>query len=211
LVILLQSLFLLQHPQSLFSVGEQMQHLPDLAPAFSSTATNALGYLTSLKPKQPTTLPYDQFKQTNKSHPDAYDHALKIAEQPLSVMNKIKNGTIIPMEVTALKSMYPKLYQNLTGQLTKQMIEHKHKKIDLPYKTRIGISMFMGQPLDSTMTPQALQAIQNVNGKVSQQAQQGGGGPATPQGGRHTLSPLDKMANMAQTPLQRRAQEASTK
>ena len=30
----------------------------------------------------------------------------------------------------------------------------------IPYKLRVGMSMFLGQPLDSTMTPQAIMAAQ---------------------------------------------------
>lgn len=34
--------------------------------------------------------------------------------------------------------------------------------VDIPYKTRMNLSLFMGQPLDTTMLPSSIQAAQPI-------------------------------------------------
>jgi hypothetical protein len=203
-----------QDPESLLSMVENGSHpaVPEFGSPFAQMVTRATNYLETVQPKQPKASPMDTALPRPKgAHDDMYNHVLKIVEQPLYIMDKLKAGTMIPEEVNAFKTVYPKLYSDVCDQITNHLIDHKANNKQVPYRVKVGLSMFLGQPLDSTMTPQSLQAIQAANGKAAQQAQQGGGGPATPQGGRHNLSPLNNMANMTKTPGQRRVEELSTK
>jgi hypothetical protein len=195
-----------QDPMSLMKVGQQVQHMPEMAQAFTKTATNAAEYLNSLKPKEAAILPFDDAKIINhKTYDTPYDRALKIAEQPLLVLTKVKQGTINPSDVAAMKALYPSLYQNISQKMTEHLIEHKAKNKTIPYRTRVGLSMFLGQPLDSTMRPQAILAAQ-PKPSTPQQPQ-----ATQPRGGKHTTKPLTTMANMAKTPNQNREEEQTTK
>ena len=194
-------------PMSLMKVGQQVQHLPEMAQAFTSKATSAAEYLNSLKPKEADTLPFDNSKVINaKTYDTPYDRALKIAEQPLLILTKVKQGTVNPSDVAALKALYPSLYQNMSQKITEHLIEHKAQNKLIPYHTRMGLSMFLGQPLDSTMKPQSIVAAQPK--PVAPQQPQGGG---KGKGGPHSTKPLTTMANMAKTPGQNREEERSTK
>jgi hypothetical protein len=48
----------------------------------------------------------------------------------------------------------------MVQKLTNEMIGVTEKEMSIPYKTKMSLSLFMGQPLDSTMTPQFIQATQ---------------------------------------------------
>jgi hypothetical protein len=197
-----------KNPESLLGIGSEIT--PEFNTGYARAASTAAQFVKSLEPAKPQNLPFDTGGKTAPStHNDIYNHVLKVTEQPLSVLHKIKEGTVIPEEINALKTIYPSLYERLQAQITEELVEAKTKKITIPYRTKIGLSALLGTPLDSTMTPQSIQAVQAMS-KGSQQGQQGQG-PATPQKGPHNLNPLDKLANMAKTPDQNRLQERSVK
>jgi len=193
-----------------FLMNETNPAFPNISGAAAQTVSRMATYLNTVEPKQPKTTGIESaLPPAPTVHQDKYNHVLKVVEQPLFILNKVKNNTIIPEEIQAMKTIYPQLYDSLSEQITKEMIDHKTKNKTIPYRTKLGIAMFLGQPLDSTMTPQSIQAVQAMS-KGSQQGQQGQG-PATPQKGPHNLNPLDKLANMAKTPDQNRLQERSLK
>jgi hypothetical protein len=70
------------------------------------------------------------------------------------------------------------------------MTESLSKGKSIPYKTRIGLSMFMAQPLDSTMTPGAILSAQPQPAP-----------PPQPQG-KEKGSSLAKLPKSYQTPGQ---------
>ncbi len=78
------------------------------------------------------------------------------------------------------------------------MINAVNDETVIPYKTRIGLSMFLAQPMDSTMTPSGIMAAQP---KAPQQAPQAG----TPQSnGPHSMKNINKLATSYLTPTQAR-------
>jgi hypothetical protein len=61
----------------------------------------------------------------------------------------------------------------MANKITTQMAAARSKGETIDYKTRMGLSLFLGQPLDSTMSPMAIQAAQPPSPQPMQQ--QGGG------------------------------------
>jgi hypothetical protein len=53
------------------------------------------------------------------------------------------------------------------------MINASERDDLIPYKTKMGLSLFMGQPVDSSMTPQSIVAAQPVPAQQPQGGQQG--------------------------------------
>ncbi len=81
------------------------------------------------------------------------------------------------------------------------MINAVHDKDTIPYRTKIALSMFLAQPLDSTMAPLSILAAQP---KPTAAPQPMGGGQA-PKGVKSSPA-LQKMPDMAKTPGQAREQ-----
>lgn len=154
----------LQQDQSpLLKSGDNVVHyLPQHGEAFGSTALNVVNFLNSIKPHDQKMSPLDSEMQVSASQKAAYNRALDIAEQPLMVLNHVKNGTLMPNDISALNTMYPSLYKTLQTQVTNNMIETVNKGDVIPYKTRLGISQFLQQPLDSTLTQPSISAIQET-------------------------------------------------
>jgi len=190
----------LDQTQLLDMNGKLGHYMPEHAAASGQTAMQAVNYLNSLRPNTTRQSPLDSIPVPNSVEIAKFNNALKLAQQPLIVLDKIKQGTITPADITGLQTMYPALHNKLVNQLVSQMTHSLDKEHQIPYKTRIGMSMFMGQPLDSTMTPAIIISAQPTPQQPpSQPGQQA---PKTP----GQKNKLDKLPKMYETPLQSRAE-----
>lgn len=187
----------------LLNVGGSTGHyLPQHAQAIGATAANAVNYLNGLRPATEPQNPLDSKLPPNPVKQAQYNRALDIAQEPLLVMKSIKDGTLQPQDLVHLKNLYPDLYTKLQSQLGQDMVTHLSKGETIPYKTRMGMSMFLGQPLDSTMTPSAIQATQSITPANQNQSQ--GDQMMSP---KKNTAKLGKSVNLEMTPLQAREQE----
>lgn len=191
-------------PNSLMNVGGETGHYaPEHGSAIAQTSANAVNYLNSIRPQVSQANPLDSKLKPNPIKQAEFDRALDIAQQPLLALKGIKDGRVVPTDLKHLTSLYPGLYQNLQAKLHQGIVDSVQAGKPIPYKTRLGLSTFLGQPLDSTMTPQAIQANQSKVQNSPQQAQglpKGAGSGAGP----HSYKALDKLPGSFQTPLQAR-------
>lgn len=140
--------------------GQTGHYLPNHQQELTQSSTRAVQYLATLKPKTDPTAPLDKALKPSAEQIARYNRALDIANSPAIVLEHIKNGTLQTSDMVDLKSMYPSLYNQFAKQLSNEMINKKHDLQQIPYKTRMGLSLFLGQPVDSTMTPMAIQSAQ---------------------------------------------------
>jgi hypothetical protein len=148
-----------------------------------------INYLSSLKPQPSQNFPLAKpFKPTAQQE-SRYNRALDIAIAPGNLYKDIKKGTLRSTDVVDLKNLYPTVYNTMNEKLGKQMVEVSAKGKNLPYSTRMGLSMFMGQPLDASMSPLGIQNAQPLP-KPAQPQQDGGMGK--PKRGTATLGKSNK-------------------
>lgn len=197
-----------EQPEKMADLGGKVGHyMPDHATAIGSLAANSVNYLNSLRPSEDKAAPLDSKPVLNSAQKQQYDNALDIAQQPLVVLNKIKDGILTIEDVTHLKALYPSLYSLMAQKLSMQMIETVDAGETIPYHTRMSLSLFLGEPLDSTMTPMAIQSTQmSMMADMSQQPQQPGKTIEN-----KSSSPLKGMSKMESTPGQEREQYRSKK
>jgi hypothetical protein len=187
-----------QDPNALTSVAGHTEHyMPDHAQATGEFAANAANFLNSLRPSTEKALPLDSARVVSKVERAAFDRALNIAQQPLTILEHIKKGNITPTDVQVFQKLYPDLYPKLVNQLHQEMIDHINRGETVPYKTRLSLSIFMAQPLDSTMTPAGIAGAQ-----PNPVPPAGGGGP---QGNiKKSSATLSKVSKENMTSGQRR-------
>lgn len=142
--------------------GHTGYYLPDHQTSLTQTAVGAMQYLSGIKPEAFRPSPLDQPIEPGPMEMARYNRALTIAQQPLTVLHHVKEGTILPTDIADLNGMYPGMYQQMTQQVTDAMINRKSDEMPIPYKTRMGVSLFLGQPIDSTMHPQSIMSAQPV-------------------------------------------------
>lgn len=188
-------------PQKLMDVASNTGHyLPDHGTAMTAMASGAFNYLSSIKPENSPRAPLDTKQEPSIIQQAAYNRALDIAQQPLIILDKINKGTLIPQDLAHLKSLYPAMYTKLSQGLSAQLADYVDRGKSIPYKQRLSLSLFLGQPLDSTMTPEGIVAAQP---KPPQAQQASADQPAS--GPKHSATALNKLPGMYATQGQTRA------
>lgn len=191
-----------KNPQSIIDLGGKLGHyLPDHAAALGSLSANAINYLNSLKPKTESTNPLDTKNVPNSVQKANYNSALTIAQSPLTVLSKIKQGNLTTQDVTHLKTLYPALYASLEHKLSMEMVDHLSKGGTVPYRVRMGIALFTGNTLDSTMTPMAISMAQPTPQQPTSEQ-----GNMTSKVGSSKAQHLSKLPNTYETAEQARVQ-----
>lgn len=189
-----------QDPTTLLNHSNNVStYLPGHGEAIGELAARASQIINSLKPNTGKSAPLDPVKILSSTEKAKYREMLIIAEQPLSVMKHIKDGTITPQQVQMMSTLYPGLYNNLKNKLTSELIDHTSKGGEVNYRTKLGLSAFLGQPLESSIMPYNMLVNMNV-GKPSSGVQQRNGGPSS-----GSKQALNKLPGMYSTPNQARS------
>jgi hypothetical protein len=195
-----------EHPEKLLEVGGSIGNtLPHHAAQFGATAGTATSYLDSLKPSsQPNPIPpspLDSAPPEDRIAEGHYDRHLDLAQNPMLALNHIKDGTFREDDLKTLQTIYPSLSKALISKASEALVTAKSKNVEIPYKQKQTLSVLFGQPLDFTMTPQAMQAIIH-SAPVPQAPQAPGKGPKKATGVE--LKQINKVNNLDATPLQAR-------
>lgn len=149
------------NPTAFLDVGKELgTYEPNHAAAMGTTIAKALQIIATAKPVTQGALPLDADVQSSRMDKSNYERTLKAVENPLHTLNHLHEGTLIPQDIQIMSQVYPELYQAIKEKLTSQVVDVKAKDMTIPYQTKIMLSLFMGQPLDSTMTPQAIASNQ---------------------------------------------------
>lgn len=155
--------------------GQVGHYMPNHQQSLTQSSAQALQYLQSIKPQPHILGPLDKPVPPQPSEISRYNRALDIAQQPAIVLDHIKDGTIQPSDIADLHNMYPALYKDMSQKLSNEMTMQHSAGISIPYRTKIGISLFLGQPVESSMNPANILAAQPQHQqKPQQQAQQQG-------------------------------------
>lgn len=149
------------NPEAITNVADHHgQYLPEHGAAGARVASAAAQYLNSIRPTQSHQSPLDKKVPLSEAQKSQYNRQLDIAQQPLMILKHINNGTATPQDFTTLNTIYP----NLGRQMASKVMLHASTAVDkgdiIPYQKRLGLSMLVGQALDSTMTPGAIMAAQ---------------------------------------------------
>lgn len=177
--------------------GSTSHYMPDHAVALGQTAASALKVIKALRPNTDPSAPLDTKRDMNPVERSRYNRVLDIAQQPLMVLDHIMKGTLTPDDVNLQKAIYPALYNKLSQKLMDQATKSISKGEVIPYKTKMGLSLYLGQAIDSTLTPQGIQAAQP---KPQQNQPQTAMQPAS--NPKHSTSSLSKIPGMYRTPGQ---------
>jgi hypothetical protein len=171
-----KSLSKVQNQPNQFAQGQNSElghYMQQHQQAVSATQTRVAQYLQNLKPKtnQPGVL--DKTIEPTKAEKSRYARAQDIAINPNVVLARIKNGSLQASDIQDLNGMYPGLYNQMMQKLTNEIGSMQSENGMIPYKTRMSLSLFLGNPLDATMQPMSIQSAQMALQPQQQPQQQG--------------------------------------
>lgn len=193
------------NPDALMNRSTAAAHyLPDHAMAMDQAMGSAITYLNTLRPDISKKSPLDSAPIPNTAQKAIYNNALVIANNPTVVLDRVKDGSISQADIQVLGNLYPSLYNRMKEKIVTEMVDAKSKGEVIPYKTRVGMSMFLAQPLDSSMTPVSIMAAQI--GSSAHPSEQGADSAAQQPKGTKSAPALQKMPGMYQTESQARVQ-----
>lgn len=135
-------------------------YAPNTVNALSTGIGRAVNFLSQKIPQEQKAAPLDVARKPSNAEIAIFNRYASIVENPLDVLKHVKAGTVLPQDIEAISQVYPSLYQKMQSSVTEKLINAAHKDSLIPYKTRLGLSLFLGQNLDSTMSPQGIMASQ---------------------------------------------------
>lgn len=189
------------NPEAIMGIGGDLGHyLPEHQMHLAAMAGQAISYLKSIKPESTQNSPLDIPSQPDKASVARYDRQLDIANNPLLVLQHTREGTLQPQDLQTLQVLYPTLHKSIIDSTMERIVNHKASGKDIPYQQKQSLSLLFGQPLDSTMTPQSMQAIINSVPERNRAQQPGKKSGAS----EKALKEIDKVTKMSETPLQAR-------
>lgn len=151
------------NPQSFIDdMANNTEHLnhaaPNITQAINATTAKGVSFLKSKIPQAGMTMPLSATWQPSITQKAKFSRYYNAVNEPLKALKDVRNGSLSPETMEALQTVYP----SLLGEMRQKMMEHMDiaKVKTLPYNQRLGLSTFLGQPLDGNMTPQGIMANQ---------------------------------------------------
>ena len=185
-----------QDPTKAAQVFSQHSINPAYGFTYGQVGSNAVQYLKSIEPQTQKSGLLDTPRDPTSAQKMAYDRALDLANNPLQVIPSIKDGTLQASDIAHIKAIYPNWYRGMSQKLMQAMTDHIQEGGTVPYTTRQTLSLFLGQPLDSTLQPASIQSIQAMyaQNQPMQQAQN----QAKPQGkGKSSTNKLGRFLKIS--------------
>lgn len=144
------------------ALGPFSSDAPKSTAAATATAMVGLKLLADKMPParrdpfslQPQFQPASRASDSEIAQHSRYVEAL---DNPTMVLDMARKGTLTPDHVTAVKTVYPKLYEQMQTQVMKELISSKS---ELPYSHRIQLGILLDIPTDKTLAPDFVRAIQ---------------------------------------------------
>jgi hypothetical protein len=172
---------LIQHTQDL------QEHAPKVSQAFQVTAARALSHLSQTSkpiapraPLAPRPVMGGQEKWEWKRKMDAIN-------RPTDILKHVARGTLTPIDVQAVKEVFPELHQEMVTRIADKLTQHKDT---IPYQTRLMLSMLTGMDLDGSMGSATLQANQLIYSLPSAKGPESKTGPGAARTSQTGLSHL---------------------
>lgn len=176
-------------------------NFPEISFPMNAAKMRISTYLNSLRPldSDPLKLAYDDVFTSAQKEKD-YHQAINIANDPLSILTNIKNGTLQQSDLVHFTSLYPDLKDHLDKKITERITKSQLEDVKPNYQIRQGLGTFLGVPLSSEFKPTSILAAQKVfvANKIAQQQQQ------APKTSKQNTSALSKGPTQFLTGLQSR-------
>ena len=120
--------------------------------------------LKSKIPRNPRSQVMDLQNQMNKrqwkpSPTDirTFEKYLSAAVAPMTVLEDIANGRVSREQMETLEILYPEMSKYLVGSVINEVANAERP---IPYQNRLKLSLVMGMPLDSSLEPATIRALQ---------------------------------------------------
>lgn len=189
--------------QKMFDVGGGLSaYMPEHGAALSRATMRTVNFINQNRPMPKKMAFLDEEIEPTTEQKNDYARGLQIAQQPLMALHHIKEDSLLPQDVQILSAMHPEYYGHMKQAVTDAMTDYVSKGEKVPYSMRQGLSLFLGQELDSSFTPQNIIAAQAVF--VNQKAANAQSAMNKPKGGTSKMGKISNQYRTAEQNVQAR-------
>lgn len=195
--------------QAVHTLDQATRPLYYSAPKTSAALQQAMGraasFLASKLPQEPAPLPLSPKLPPSQSELARFERYRSVVENPVSVLEQVRDGTVTPESMEALTTVYPKLYSEMSEAVMSALTDAQAKKKEIPYSVKLSLSTFLGQPLDHSMTQASIAASQSAMAQMGAPSSGAGpqGSPHLNQGGLAKLNPASRYLTAQEQAAQR--------
>lgn len=152
------------NPNSVLDIGSGLHpNLANQSHHMIASLARAGNYLESIMPGPASTGPLSEPIEPSDITKSAYQRQLKIADQPLQILQHVKEGDLQPSDLTTLGTVYPHFYNKMKKDLTDKLISDRAKGKEFGYQERLVLSHFLGSPMDSSLQQPNIQKAMLAN------------------------------------------------
>lgn len=153
--------------QAIDRLSQQTRELeraaPNVAAGIGATVARGRAYLAATQP-QGRRLPGQIFSPRTEPQPSpeqmrAWLRRVEAVDNPLSVLDSLREGTISREQVDALRSVYPQLYARIREEALRQIGDAASP---LSYQDRIRLGVLLDAPTDPSLEPSTLAVLQGT-------------------------------------------------
>ena len=154
------------------ATGPMGDAAPDAAQAVHTTISRALAFLESKLPRPEPAGPLAGLRTPSAAEMATYRRYAEAVEKPQRLLAQAAAGRVTPEAVEAVATVYPELFAQMQNAIMDKLADVKGV---VPYQQRLALSLILGQDLDGSSLPQAVQANQNAlrTAELRKQAQSG--------------------------------------
>lgn len=154
---------LIDHPEKLTDHLEKTtsaitEAAPNISSGLHSTILRGVQFLSSKIPKPANELPLNASWSPTPSQKAKFNKYYNAVNDPISILKQIKSGLVSNEAMEALQVVHPELLQDMRLSVISHLNPKKARNLN--YSTKIALSKFLGQPLESGMMPQVISANQ---------------------------------------------------
>lgn len=130
---------------------------PNMAFGIQKSINRGVNFLGSKIPEPKTNSFFPQKYVPSPMEMNTFMQYHSAIEEPLSVLDGLKDGTVSFPKIDAVKSVYPELYAAMQESVVKHLMNQKVKP---SYQKMLAVSQFLGQDTDSSLKSQSIAANQ---------------------------------------------------
>ncbi len=136
-------------------------HAPNISQGVHAAAVRATQFLAEKIPVMPPRGPLSQ-KSYDPSPTEIaqFERYYNVIEDPMLALHQVKMGTILPETTEALSVVFPKMYDQMKLAVLNEATNVLNKRGHIPFHIKQSISMFLGEAMDSSLSPESIQANQ---------------------------------------------------
>lgn len=172
-------------PRAIDAIANRVNGLSQVAPntaaALSGQAARSMMYLYSnlpqskAKPSMFNPSPKPFYSETDVLK---FANRLMAVEDPTSIIENLRKGQLQPESVEAVKTVYPKLFADMQNKIMQQSLSLQST---MPYEKQVQLGMLFGVPVNPTLEPDFMRAVQGSMVQSTGQQTQSGGLPPVAQ------------------------------